>query len=136
MKSKRLTERIGDGVRYDSGNYIVTCYPKNNNLSPIDKLVVKLCEFEDKKESGSLLELPCKIGAVVWACLNGDILKAKVWGISTEKYLYEEQIYFKVRVKDKRSYVFDKTLLLGKSVFLTKEEAEKALKERSATSED
>jgi hypothetical protein len=65
---------------------------------------------------------------VVWTCLNGYVSKAKVWGISTENYLYEQQIYLKVRVKDKSNFVFDKTLLFGKTVFLTKEEAEQKLK--------
>lgn len=46
--SERLTERIGNGIRYDNGEYIVTCYPENENLTPVDKMAVRLCELEDK----------------------------------------------------------------------------------------
>lgn len=55
---KRFTERRGDGVRYIEGRYEITCYPKNDNLSDIDKMAVRLCELEDKIESGQLVELP------------------------------------------------------------------------------
>lgn len=47
-KCERLTERIGNGIRYDNGKYIVTCYPENKNLTPVDKMAVRLCELEDK----------------------------------------------------------------------------------------
>lgn len=134
MKSERLTERIGDGVRYDNGEYIITCYPKNNNLTPVDELAVKLCEFEDKKESGSLLELPCKVGVKVWlyACIcdevgkeKFDILEGEIISFSYQK----EELWAYCRYKCGLTYwhlVED----FGKTLFLTKEEAEKALKER------
>lgn len=80
------------------------------------------------KNKANVIELPCKVCDVVWTCLNGYVSKAKVWGISTENYLYEQQIYLKVRMKDKSNFVFDKTLLFGKTVFLTREEAEQKLK--------
>jgi hypothetical protein len=94
--------------------------------SIIGKSMEKDCR--DFKNFKNFINLPCKICDVVWTCLNGYVSKAKVWGISTENYLYEQQIYLKVRMKDKSNFVFDKTLLFGKTVFLTKEEAEQALK--------
>lgn len=63
---QRLTKRVGDGVRYDNGEHIITCYPKNNNLNPVDEMAVKLCELEDKIENGTLKELPCKVGDTVY----------------------------------------------------------------------
>jgi hypothetical protein len=71
--TERLTERVGDGIRYDNGNYTVTCYPKNNNLTPVDKLAAKLCDLENKIENGAVIALPCKVGDTVYA----DICDAK-----------------------------------------------------------
>lgn len=62
----RLTERVGDGIRYYNGEYTVTCYPKNNNLTPVDKLAAKLCEFEDMIENGTIIVPPCKVGDDAW----------------------------------------------------------------------
>ena len=56
--SERLTKRVGDGIRYDNGKYIITCYPKNNNLTPVDEMAAKLCDLEDKIESGTLVVVP------------------------------------------------------------------------------
>lgn len=53
----RLTKRVGDGVQYNNGEYITTCYPKNNNLTDVDKLAAKLCDLEDKIEQGELTEV-------------------------------------------------------------------------------
>lgn len=76
--SERLTQRVDDGIRYDNGKYIVTCYPKNNNLTPVDKLAAKLCEFEDKIENGTLITLPCKVGDKVYLVLWSHVVSAKV----------------------------------------------------------
>lgn len=70
-KSERLTERVGDGIRYDNGEYIITCYPKNNKLTTVDKMAAKLCDLEDKIENKTLFELPCKVGDTVW-CLQKE----------------------------------------------------------------
>lgn len=48
--TERLTKRAGNGVQYDNGKYVVTCYPENNNLTAVDKIAVKLCDFEDREE--------------------------------------------------------------------------------------
>lgn len=72
---KRLTERKGDGVSYTTGRYKITCYPKNDNLSDMDKIAVRLCELEDKLESGRAIEwLPVAIEDDVYIIENGEIL--------------------------------------------------------------
>lgn len=70
---KRLTERIGDGVRYDNGEYTVTCYPQNGNLCAVDKIAVRLCVLEDKLEDGSLVALPLRIGDKIYSVLYDTI---------------------------------------------------------------
>ena len=152
---ERLTEHLGDGVRHDNGEYIITCYPKNKNLNPVDKLAVKLCELEDKIENGTLIELPCKVGDTVYviterhpcyACMCvGDfchkdchindksklvVKEAKVF------YLLFQEMSNKIQVEVKKTKHLVGHFLgfdikdFGKTIFLTKEEAEKALAER------
>ena len=80
--SERLTKRVGDGIRYDNGEYIVTCYHKNNNLTPVDKLAAKLCDLEDMIENGTMIEPPCKVGDMLYMPYYGRILEYKVTSFS------------------------------------------------------
>ena len=152
--SERLTERVGDGIRYDNGEYTVTCYPKNDNLRPVDKLAAKLCEFEEKIENGTLIELPCKVGDTVYVI---EPLWFGIWGDDEHKcrkcwYFYEggmgdppgcaledDCCYHIVETKADLRHIADwiipsmfvGEIAWGKTAFLTREEAEKALAERS-----
>jgi hypothetical protein len=146
MKKERLTERVGDGIRYKDGKYIVTCYPKNNNLSDVDEIAVKLCEFEDKIENGTLLELPCKAGDTVY------VLDDFVCATDCEECEHFEEGWYDCphecgKTKNGRKHpdcikieeinILFRTLLnyvawgdFGKKAFITREEAEKALAKR------
>lgn len=85
-------------------------------------------------DASRFIELPCKVGDTVYYLLelpnNMRILPAEVWGISIQKTknIYEIYLQIKVNVNDK--FRFDICPKLGNTVFLTREEAEKALKER------
>ena len=83
----------------------------------------KLQRYEDLEEQGKLIELPCKIGDTVW-----DI---KWWDDTTETRVIDGKTYFRRVMKHKvtksKFKLFDYDNL-GKTVFLTKEEAEAALK--------
>ena len=95
----------------------------------VPKLYKHLAEYEDLEEQGLLLKLPCKHGDTIW-WLNGKfIMESIITGFSTDE---GEIILIFVDYYDKKS---DKTYMrsldiydIGKTVFLTKEEAEKALK--------
>lgn len=79
---KRFTERRGDSVRYTEGRYEITCYPKDNNLSDIDKMAVRLCELEDKIESEQLVELPIPLQKTYFHLYQkGTKYEKKVWVI-------------------------------------------------------
>lgn len=78
---------------------------------------------EHFKDRSKIVELPCKVGDVVYAvskCNNKIFSKIVVEILLKEDngYIYTEPCYF----------IFED---FGKTVFLTKEEAEKALAERS-----
>lgn len=83
----------------------------------------KLARLEDLEEQGRLITLPCKIGDTVW-----DI---KWWDDTTETRVIDGKTYFRRVMKHKvtksKFKLFDYDNF-GKTVFLTKEEAEAALK--------
>lgn len=71
----------------------------------------KLAEYETAEEEGRLVILPCKIGTIVYA-------------IRQSWYGY---------VIDKKRFSYEMIGKIGRSVFFTCEEAEKALEERNDT---
>lgn len=75
----------------------------------------KLAELEDLEEQGKLLKLPCAVGDMVYVLRIDNTAymtnNKKVWEIAEER--------FEIRHFDS----------IGKTVFLTRQEAEQALKE-------
>ena len=88
----------------------------------VPKLYKHLAEYEDLEEQGLLIKLPYKIGTTVY-----DI---RWWDNITKKVKVGGETYYKTVCKHKVSkskfslHDYDD---IGKEVFLTKEEAEKAL---------
>ena len=89
-----------------------------------EKVWEKLAHYEDLEEQGKLIKLPCKIGDTVW-----DI---KWWDDTTETRVIDGKTYFRRVMKHKvtksKFKLFDYDNF-GKTVFLTRKEAEAALKE-------
>ena len=86
------------------------------------KVWERLKQYEDMEEQGLLVRLPCKVGDTIYRC--GDPIKK----------IYEWQIAYVEVYEDETVFVddSDNTFVeadIGKTVFLTREEAEKALKE-------
>lgn len=90
----------------------------------------RLAELEDKIEQGTLKHFPCNIGdEVFWACdldkQYSQVMHGVVIGLSIS---HKNTVWFSVKYDDGLS--FDHTAeSWGKSVFLTKAEAEAKLKE-------
>ena len=89
----------------------------------------KLQHYEDLEEQGRLIELPCKIGDTVYSFSFNIVYPFTVNGFEINKY----------EVEFKGSYCGEEKSLeywsirfpvskIGKAVFLTREEAEAALK--------
>lgn len=89
----------------------------------------KLYEYEDAEEQGLLLRLPCKVGDKVY--IPGHQFPSKIWGFSINGEgvfaNYAEYEYSPISALG-RFAIKD----IGKTVFLTREEAEQALKERES----
>ena len=87
------------------------------------KLRNKLKEYKDLEEKGLLIKLPCKVGDIVYSVntVNSSIYEHEIKNFmitDTGEYTYAQNA--------KSGYQF-KLSDFGKTVFLTREEAEKAL---------
>ena len=99
-----------------------------------EEIVDKLAEYENIEEQGKLLKLPCAVGDKVYAhCSMFGILEYEVDNIAISKTITYQCSSYSKPVGDCPSECLDEIELdisdFGKDVFLTKEAAEKALKE-------
>ncbi|MEF2919096.1 MAG: hypothetical protein U0O22_01335 [Acutalibacteraceae bacterium] len=98
---------------------------KNNQ---VEKINPKSCSlFKDKSK---FLELPCKVGVVgniVYFIKNGKVNKCYV---TTIRIHNEKSVIFTLMIEELYAFYDVSAKDIYKTVFLTKEEAEKALKER------
>lgn len=116
---ERLTERIDNVPEGESGVFV-----KNHDYISAAE---KLAEYEDLEEQGRLIKLPCKVGDVIYGISMGKIISLTVNEISIFRMKGEKIINAKCQSNDEfRNYVERE---FGKTVFLTKSEAEAKLKE-------
>lgn len=86
----------------------------------------RLADLEDKIEQGTLIELPCKVGDTVYVVYTvSGIDEWEVKGID----IFESDILFRLGHKGTEDYNAAWLIEKGKYLFLTREEAEKRLKE-------
>ena len=131
---ERLTERYKDPIA--NIVLITECGDKlckdicddiecNCSKCELEKALEKLAEYEDLEEQGLLVRLPCKVGDDLYCIVNGEVKKLKVHSFGVPDFEITD-IEFK--------YVDGFKIVrfvgeVGKTVFLTREEAEKKLKE-------
>ena len=125
--AERLTMTSDKGGLAFTFDLDITCRP--SEMQKIVKLAEKLKHYEDLEEAGRLIELPCRIGDTVW-----DI---KWWDDTTETRVIDGKTYFrrvtKHKVTKSKFSLFDHDNF-GKTVFLTREEAERAIQEMEGKS--
>ena len=87
--------------------------------------VDKLAEYEDAEEQGLLLRLPCKVGDVVYQITRDFIseFKIKTFVCDGKSFFFHWQCIKGIYV----NVIGFHSSMIGKDVFLTKEEAEQAL---------
>ena len=116
------------------GNYFYPkCFEKCDGLGASSKcdnceIMTSVCEklgkYEDLEEQGRLVKLPCKIGTEVY-----DITW---WDNVQEKVVVKGKAYYRTVHKHKITklpFTYSDIDDFGKTVFLTKSEAEQKLKE-------
>lgn len=107
---ERLTKKLSSGKWFVLGS----------QPSAIDRLAY----YEDLEEQGRLAVLPCAVGATVYGnhLVTGEVVEYKVSVISLATYNW----YLGLHNHDSDFWITD--VDIGKTVFLTREEAEAALK--------
>lgn len=100
----------------------------------------KLAKYENLEEQGRFLELPCKVGDVVYAyCNEFGILEYEVDSIVIDKHITYQCSAYSEPIGDCPSECLDEIEPdisdFGKTVFLTKSKAEAKLKELRGSNE-
>ena len=91
-----------------------------------NKILEKLAHYEDLEEAGRLIELPCKVGDTVWFIKN-PCYKAELIETEIEKVVLKNR---GLHIKMACNVSYETTCnSIGKTVFLTKAEAEAKLAE-------
>ena len=125
-----IRQKNGDFTSFCRGcRYINVC---KNQCSEV-KAFEKLADYEDAEEHGLLLKLPCKVGDRVYTCFKNyynEIRTVEVKRIELGNFLHGNVCYLIEPIGRRgclfRYYESD----FGKTVFLTREAAEQALRER------
>lgn len=132
---KRLTKKV-DGV------YITNCdnCPKQGDCygatDCVDVLVDRLAAYEEAEEAGLLVRLSCKYGDTVWFTRSAFTMAAspiEANHVSIRGMDCDGDILYAAIITYKKTERRFKGSDIGKTVFLTREEAEAALagKEKS-----
>lgn len=125
---ERITERTADGIvaKEDHGEDVLKtiyqCYgaepmPHYANCDEGYCAIEKLAEYEDLEEQGKLLKLPCAVGDTVYA-IELD-----------EENFTQFHAHRKISKYEFTLEMVSLLELFGRCIFLTREEAEAALKE-------
>lgn len=141
---ERLTKRIEDEntLLTEVGDTACKCFCDNYTLSgcwecPVGKAIEKLANYEDAEEQGLLARLPCKVGATVWElCLCDDgnykifpMIVKTISEYGTLRQVKKDITIWNIYAESDYTYMYKSFADFGKTVFSTKEEAEKKLEE-------
>ena len=138
---ERLTENVGNGVQIKGcGNSIcmAICNSKRDcSVCPIDEAFRKLAKYETLEEQGLLVRLSCKIGDIVWElCLCDDgnykifpMIVKTISEYGTLRQVKKDITIWNIYAESDYTYMYKSFADFGKTVFSTKEEAEKKLEE-------
>ena len=125
---ERLTER----ERNVDGTGVAKEEITDGLLKPFaDKILTKLAVYEDLEEQGLLVRLPCKVGTEVFCFFPRDshYTKCQIEKIEIRLTIFGKICYFAEPVAQRGCSFryFDNEF--GKTIFLTRAEAEKKLEE-------
>ena len=135
-----MTERLTEEW-YDDMEQFDRYAPKSPNIEincggdDFQDIIDKLAEYETAEDEGRLVVLPCKPWDKVYALFIIDVIdkkpiykifQTKVTKITIDRF----RVLFSFETLDQNKYNSERTMeAFGETVFLTREEAEKALKE-------
>lgn len=142
---ERLTKREDDSITYNEkrefecGEYCDSCSQGAGNCKTVENMIKKLATYEDLEEQGLLVRLPCKVGDMVW---DNDFGYPESYEIKAFSYGYcDSYVEPGIGIEDEIIFYYENYTHsisitgafpmseIGKTVFLTREEAEKKLEE-------
>lgn len=134
---ERLTERTELGVSIDKNEDCPTCSicwdcdipPRKCNY--ISNALEKLAEYEDLEEQGRLVKLPCNVGDVLYFAHHDRVISSEVLSVKYHAEAENHGVFIRERLTIDVEGVSAEIDFcdIGKTVFLTKSEAEAKLKE-------
>lgn len=131
----RLTKRDGHEVWFAHGrprgflcpqkfcDNAYGCDKVKDRVCPYLQLLDKLAAYEDAEEQGRLVRLPCKVGTAIWRVWCGKINRYVVVEVDAQDHV---KLRFLIECLPYLRFYWDDEY--GKTVFLSREEAEAALK--------
>ena len=132
-------ERLTD--KNDVGSYFYPkCFEKCDGLGASSKcdnceIMTSICEklgkYEDLEEQGRLIKLPCKVGDVVYFAHHDRVISSEVLSAKYHAEAENHGVFIRERLTIDVEGVSAEIDFgdIGKTVFLTKSEAEQKLKE-------
>lgn len=133
---ERLTKisAVGEHLPQKPLNLI---HKSDSSESNLTEIIEKLGNYEDAEEQGLLMRLPCKVGDTVYFAHHDRVISSEVLSV---KYHAEAENYG-VFIRERLTVDVEGILAeinfcdIGKTVFLTREEAEAKLKEMRENNE-
>lgn len=119
-----------EAEKFDSNdsveNYMKTdCIECAEQHEQIAEWLEELKSYKEAEEQGLLVRLPCKVGEKLWCIVNGKINELRVHHFDTPAFGTMDIVFRYADGSKLERFVGT----LGKTVFLTREEAEKKLEE-------
>lgn len=123
---ERLTER--NPLWIDDELWERACEP---DCEEIDSVYRKLKDYEDAEEQGLLLRLPCKVGDVLYFAHHDRVISSEVLSAKYHAEAENHGVFIRERLTIDVEGVSAEIDFcdIGKTVFLTRKEAEAKLKE-------
>lgn len=110
-------ERLSSKIRMHIKEMYSCRVPERKTIGLLNAIANVLAEYEDLEEQGKLLKLPCAAGDTVYTACS--------WGIESGVVGSIEIISDRIFVNNTRGQMIGE----ARNIFLTREEAEAALKE-------
>lgn len=133
LTNRKYGENSCAGVTIPYSTYCIGCITSGCNCGIVEDMVKKLADYENLEEQGRLIKLPCKVGDKIFLDFAGfgkDVDKFTVKDFHLDCFKDGETTLFCDYESNDRTLSGQIDVMeFGKTVFLTKSEAEAKLKE-------
>lgn len=134
----RLTYKLPTGTVCSTYEEDFTLDMDYETYKEYRKVLNKLAHYEDMEEANRLVELPCKVGDTVWELCKCDDDKYRIFPMTvcrivtfgSPRVLKDNEIeVWNIYAESDYCKMYKSFYDIGRTVFLTREEAEVVLKE-------